>query len=92
MQQHASGVWRGKSLAFEAKLRAKKGKEKYKTPPCGGGVALDINENCVIDLPDVAMLYNQWLFCNYKDGKKPGWQASPAGEPIFEDCDAAWNF
>jgi hypothetical protein len=33
VQQHDSGVGRGKSLAFEAKLRAKKGKEIYKTPP-----------------------------------------------------------
>jgi hypothetical protein len=45
----------------------------------------DVDEDCHIGLSEAAMLYNQWLFCNYKDDR------SQLGVAQFADCDAAWN-
>jgi len=54
---------------------------------CGarGYSEADMNGDCVVNLSEVAMIYNQWLYCNYKDGK------TGLGVPVFVDCDAAWN-
>ena len=54
---------------------------------CGsvGYPPYDLNEDCVVNLAEVAFLYNQWLYCNYKDAR------TGSGVAIFENCDAAWN-
>jgi hypothetical protein len=54
---------------------------------CGawGYDAVDMNQDCVVNLTEVAVLYNQWLFCT-----KP-YAASPDGGSDWGDCDAAWN-
>jgi len=51
---------------------------------CGawGFAPQDFNEDCVVNLAEVAILYNQWLECTQPyDGGEDGWV----------DCDALWN-
>jgi hypothetical protein len=54
---------------------------------CGawGYDKLDINEDCYINLVEVAMLYTQWLFCT-----EP-YAGSPNGGSNWGNCDAIWN-
>ena len=41
----------------------------------------DTNEDCVVDLSEIAKLYDQWTFCTDPYD----------GEGSWVDCDAAWN-
>ena len=53
---------------------------------CGsvGYPAYDINQDCVVDLEEVAILCSQWLFCTDP-------YATSGGGPSGSDCDTAWN-
>ncbi len=51
---------------------------------CGstGYPPYDMNEDCYVDLSEVAILYGQWLYCT---------EPFDGGINLWGDCDALWN-